>query len=598
MLIQQVAWVNKFVLDCLKEYSTEVNPINKLLVSAFLRLKSITTVKNLYIQSLMITDDSSDEWNVLEKFTTLLNDQAQKICFEELLELFEFVISPSDKLINGAIYTPKNIREYITKQSFLTLGNNIHDIKVVDIACGCGGFLINASRILKQKTEKSYKQIFERNIFGVDIQTYSVKRTEILLSLLAITEGEDEEKFNFNLYQGNSLEFNWQEHNAQIKKNKGFDLILGNPPYVYLRNMDARTKELIKKWSVCSTGHPDLYIPFFQIGYELLNKNGVLGFITVNTFVHSANGRALRKYFTKNNISLKIIDFKDEQIFKSRTTYTCLCFLQKKESDYISYITLKQKKLVDIHTIKFNKILYKDADCVAGWSVRNYDFITKMESVGVRFGDIYNTNSGIATLSNKVYIFKPDKEKGDYLYMQDGTKIEKKICKNIVNSNRINQENNIENLKEKIIFPYIYNKNNEAILIKEKYFSDNFPSAYKHLSKHKCDLGLRDKGNGKYPAWYAFGRTQSLGIIKCKLLFPRMVKKGFVAEISNDPNLYFYNGMSAYLKGEGNLQELKKLLTSETTWQYIENKCKYYASGYFGLGKNYLDNLGCLDHSK
>jgi hypothetical protein len=41
---------------------------------------------------------------------------------------------------------------------------------------------------------------------------------------------------------------------------------------------------------------------------------------------------------------------------------------------------------------------------------------------------------------------------------------------------------------------------------------------------------------------------QSLGIIKCKLLFPRMVKKGFVAEISNDPNLYFYNGMSAYLK--------------------------------------------------
>jgi methylase of polypeptide subunit release factors len=57
-----------------------------------------------------------------------------------------------------------------------------------------------------------------------------------------LTEGEDEEKFNFNLYQGNSLEFNWQEHNAQIKKNKGFDLILGNPPYVYLRNMDARTK--------------------------------------------------------------------------------------------------------------------------------------------------------------------------------------------------------------------------------------------------------------------------------------------------------------------------------------------------------------------
>jgi hypothetical protein len=63
-----VAWVNKFVLDYLKEYSTEVKPINKLLVSTFLRLKSITKVKNSYIQSLMITDDSSDEWSVLEKF--------------------------------------------------------------------------------------------------------------------------------------------------------------------------------------------------------------------------------------------------------------------------------------------------------------------------------------------------------------------------------------------------------------------------------------------------------------------------------------------------------------------------------------------------
>jgi methylase of polypeptide subunit release factors len=54
----------------------------------------------------------------------------------------------------------------------------------------------------------------------------------------------------YHWHYGHSLEFNWQEHNVQIKKNKGFDLILGNPPYVYLRNMDARTKELIKKWSL------------------------------------------------------------------------------------------------------------------------------------------------------------------------------------------------------------------------------------------------------------------------------------------------------------------------------------------------------------
>ncbi len=588
--------MDKSILDYLKQYSTNVEPINKLLVSAFLHFKSSRKVENIYIQQLIISKKQPKEYSELEKFLDLLKSKKQDICFEELLELFEFVVSPSDKLINGAIYTPKTIRNYITNQSFTLLNDSaLSNVKVADIACGCGGFLISASKEIKEKTKKKFKHIFKENIFGVDIQSYSVDRAKILLSLLAITQQEDEKEFEFNLHTGNSLNFDWQ---VESKNFKGFDLILGNPPYVYARNMDQQTKELIKNWSVCSKGHPDLYIPFFQIGYELLNKGGILGFITVNTFVHSVNGRALRKYFAENSISLKIIDFKDEQIFKSRTTYTCLCFLQNEKCEYVNYIALNEKNLIDIKAIKFNKNLYKDIDPVAGWSIRNHELITKMEAVGVRFGNIYDTRSGIATLRNKVYIFKPHKTEGNYFYMQDGTKIEKLICKDIVNSNKINKKNTIKSLKEKVIFPYDYDENNKAVLINEADFSKNFPNAYKYLSKHKEDLNCRDKGNGKYPAWYAFGRTQSLETIKHKLLFPRMVKKGFVAEISNDPDLYFYNGMSAYVKEEGDLQELKRLLTSETTWQYIENKCKYYASGYFGLGKNYLDNFGCTGTKK
>ncbi len=581
--------MNNSILAHLKTYSTDVNSINRLLVSTFLTLKSIKNIENLYIKSLIIANKESDERDALNNFLKLLNAKKQKICFEELLELFEFVISPSDKLINGAIYTPKSIRKYITRQTFTAFDKATNKIKVADIACGCGGFLISASKTIKQETKKTFKYIFKENIFGVDIQPYSVERAKILLSLLAITEEEDAKEFEFNLYTGNSLDFDWSTKNKNFK---GFDLILGNPPYVYSRNMDEQTKELIKNWPVCSTGSPDLYIPFFQIGYELLNKNGILGFITVNTFIHSVNGRALRKYFTENSISLKIIDFKDAQIFKSRTTYTCLCFLQNKKSNYVNYIALNEKKLVDINVIKFSKNLYKDLDSTAGWSIRNHKLIKRMESSNVKFGNIYDTKSGIATLSNKIYIFKPSKIKGDYFYMKDGTKIEKNICKDIVNSNKLNKINSIKNLKEKIIFPYIYDENGKATLIKEKYFLNNFPKAYKYLKKNKETLAMRDKGNKKYAEWYAFGRNQSLEKIKSKLLFPRMVKKGFIAEISHDENLYFYNGMSAYPKKHSSLQTLQKTLCSELTWKYIENKCKYYASGYFGLGKNYLDNLG------
>jgi len=561
-----------------------------------LHLRSIKKVKNLKIQSLIITNKKSDEWVILSNLLKLLKTKNQQICFEELLELFEFVISPSDKLINGAIYTPKDIRDYITNQSFSYLDSSVlNSIKIADIACGCGGFLINSSRKIKEKTKKNFKDIFKENIFGIDIQSYSVDRTKILLSLLAITEKEDEQEFEFNLHIGNSLDF---DRAIKNKNFKGFDLIVGNPPYVYSRNMDIQTKALVKKWSVCSTGHPDLYIPFFQIGYELLAKSGILGFITVNTFMHSVNGRALRKYFTENKVSLKIIDFKDEQIFKSRMTYTCLCFLQNTVSEYVDYSDISKANLIDIDLIKFNKNLYSNLNIVKGWSLKNNNLIKKIESIGTKFGDIYNTSSGIATLKNKVYIFKPSKECGDYFYMQDNTKIEKKICRDIINSNKLNKNNSITNLKEKIIFPYTYNKNNQIKIITESVFSEQFPKAYAYLLVHKKTLSMRDKGNGRYVAWYAFGRTQSLEKIKSKLFFPRIVKKGFVAEISNDEELYFYNGMSAYIKKDGNLQVLQKILCSELVWTYIENKCKYYASRYFGLGKNYLDNFGVYNFNR
>jgi len=233
--------LNKEILTFLKKCGSDEYTINRLVVSAFLLEKNIVDLKNKKLNNLVIQKDEF-EYIKLLGFLEIIKKINKNFCFEELLELFEFVISPSDKLINGAIYTPNNIREYITKQSFDTLKiKSFNKIKVTDIACGCGGFLIDASRALKAKTNKSYKKIFQENIYGVDIQKYSVERTEILLSLLAITEGEDEKEFIFNIYQGDSLKYDW--------KDTRFDLILGNPPYVCSRNMDDETKKAMKEWS-------------------------------------------------------------------------------------------------------------------------------------------------------------------------------------------------------------------------------------------------------------------------------------------------------------------------------------------------------------
>ncbi|MBK2258022.1 HsdM family class I SAM-dependent methyltransferase [Francisella philomiragia] len=586
--------MNKQSIDFIEGINNDVTEVNRLFISAFIHAHQLKIENNDFLKKYIISKDTKYYDNVKD-FLSTFKDVNNKIVFpfELLIKLFEFVVSPADKIVNGAIYTPQNIRNYITKQSFKELSSkDFKNVKIGDISCGCGGFLIDASIELKKQTGKSFRAIFEENIFGIDIKDYCIERTKILLSLLAILEGEDEREFIFNLYTANSLEFELLKENSKIKENNGLDLILGNPPYVCSRNMDTKTKQLMRKLDSCKTGHPDLYIAFFEIGYDLLARDGILGFITVNTFMHSINGRAIRNFFRKNKVDLKIIDFKGEQIFKSRMTYTCICIINKRKSDFVYYVSKKEKELDQLSKMKFNKNNYDSLNDCNGWSLKNTRLISKLESIGTPFGEIYNTKSGIATLKNSVYIFKPIKEDTQYYYMLNNIKIEKAICKDIVNPNQLNSHNDFESIKEKIIFPYTHNANNQAQIIEEKVLANKFPGAYAYLLTKQQLLLTRDKGNGKYPIWYAFGRSQSLEKCKNKLFFPNLVKKGFNAILSNDENLYFYNGMAAFAKEEKKLKILQKILTSDVIWDYIEHKGKHYASNYFGLGKNYLKNLG------
>lgn len=590
--------LNQQIFNFLKTYSTDITEVNQLLVSSFIHQRGLKVERNLFLKQYMISKNSDDYQKVFNFLTHFQKTEHTKsFPFEALVEFFEFVISPSDKVINGAIYTPSNIREYITKQAFEDVKKrDFSQLKIADIACGCGGFLIDAAKQLHERTKKCFKDIYKENIFGLDIQEYSIERTKILLSLYAIEQGEDEEEFEFNLHAKDSLEFDWKKNDEQIRINDGFDMVLGNPPYVCSRNMDDRTKELLKNWSVCITGHPDLYIPFFQIGYELLAQGGILGYITVNTFIRSINGRAIRNYFSDNKVALKIIDFEGEQVFKARSTYTCIVFLTRNESYNLHYTVGSSENLTDDMLYKIYQ--YNQLDHFNGWSLKDSEFVAKCESIGKAFGSIYSTRSGIATLKNNVYMFTPIKETEYYYYIDENTPIEKGICKDIVNSNLLVRESTIDNIKEKIIFPYVYDNDIYPKPLDEETFKIGFPRTYEYLERHRDSLALRDKGKGKdYPIWYAFGRTQSLEKVKYKLFFPQLVRENFNSCISDDENLYFYNGMVAYSDDLIQLRILQKIFKTNIFWKYIENVSKNYNSNYYSLGKNYIKKFGIANFS-
>lgn len=574
--------------------SAKPHEIDRLFVSAFFYANNLCVKKNQFLKNLIIDEREDKEFVRLLEFLSVIENEIGHLGIEELIELFEFVISPEDRIVNGAVYTPLQIREYIIKQTISTKHDNADKLKVADISCGCGGFLFNAAKEIKRLTNKSYSDIFKNQIFGLDIQPYSITRTKILLSILALSEGEDKQEFQFNLFSADALDFDWGD---SIKSFTGFDIVLGNPPYVCSRHLSKETKKKLSKWSVCNSGHPDLYIPFFQIGIETLLNNGTLGFITMNSFFKSLNGRAVRKYFEEQSLEFKVIDFGKEQIFKSRNTYTCICLIDKKQSQFIQYFKSSDTTKLPATFKSFNKIQYLGLNSHQGWNLQKNEIISKIESTGVSFSQLYKTRNGIATLKNEIYIFNPIDEDKDFFYLQNGSvyQIEKGICRDIINSNKLSKANSLSKIKEKVIFPY--DESSKPKLLSENFLKGNYPNAYKYLCNKREILSTRDNGEGEYENWFAFGRTQSLEKMKFKLFFPHLSDKTPNYLISTDDNLLFYNGLAIVGQSRKDLTIIKKLMQTKLFWFYIENTSKPYTSGYFSLSSNYIKNFGICELS-
>lgn len=574
------------VFGFLKHISTEVSYINNLFVSAFIKINKliISNTSNL----LKYTNVDSQILDAFLKYFSITD----KVDLEQLVRLFEFVVSPSDRIINGAIYTPKAIRNTIIAQCLDKVSiERLNNIRVCDIACGCGGFLMDVAEYIHIKTQKSFKDIYKDNIYGIDIQDYSVERTKILLSLLALTHGEDD-KFVFNIIQADTLDFRSEEWDPMYSS---FDVIVGNPPYVCSRNVNNQTKEKMLQYEVSHSGHPDLYIPFFQIAYEMLKNGGIMGYITMNTFIHSVNGRRLREFFSSQNIDISIVDFRGHQIFKKKSTYTCLFFLNKGiYANGIRYLTSENGSIE--RPFKFSHILYTSLDNHKGWNLNDNCLTERIESVGIPIGKYCQYRHGIATLSNKTYIFKPSYEDPEYYYIEDeGVRypIEKEICRNIVNSNKLNSIVDFKTIIEKVIYPYYQNKAGKISIIDEKVMQMQYPFAYAYLLSKKDVLLKRDKGKTeKYPTWYAYGRTQSLQMPRYKLFFPKFANNPIKCILYDDTNLLLYNGIAFVSEKKEKLEIIQKIIESKVFWEYIIKNAKPYSSNYYSLSGVDIKNFG------
>lgn len=552
--------------------------VNKLFVSAFLRHYGIIPRNNILLQEFYIKDNRQEEV-ILQDFIVQLNVNGCTYSLEELTQLFEFVISPSDRKVTGAIYTPYYIRKKIVDEVIEGLTIDVlRKKRFADISCGCGGFFLTIAQILHERCGKSYYDIFKDNIFGIDIQNYSIERTKLLLSLMALLDGEDC-NFQFNLYVANTLSFDFSKIGL-------LDIIVGNPPYVCARNMTDESRELLDKWTVASAGNSDLYILFFQIAIENIVDGGKIGLITMNSFLTSLNGRALRSYFKDTSYNIKIVDFRGYQVFHGKRTYTCLFFLIKEKSATVKYFSNPSGSVQD-QDFNYEMFEYCNLDSNRGWKFNKFQVTRYIENVGIPLGEFCKTRHGIATLCNKVYVFQPIRTKNaTFIFEKNGIEIEieKDICRPIVNSNKFNSDVDLNDIIEYIIYPYFINSLGKAEIIDEEVLQTQFPLAYRYLKSRKDILEMRDKGNtNKYPAWYAFGRSQSLIMPKYKLFFPKIANRPLHCVICDDASLLLYNGISFVSEEKNRILLLKKVLESNYFWNYVVANSKPYSSNYYSL---------------
>ena len=580
--------MNKKVYSLIKKYSDNELSLNKLVVSAFVHCNHLSVDEGYLASYIAEKEDGLDD------DIAILSSECS---VENVINIFELAIPKEEKTANGAVYTPKYIRDYIVGHIVHSTRKPLENCLCADISCGCGAFLFTLLEKIRECTALPYRRILH-HLYGIDISSTSIGRAKILLALVALKNGESVCEEDFRLYCGNSFAYDFKQL-PEVAENSGFDIIVGNPPYVCSKNIDVETKKSLSRWNTSKIGNVDLYIPFFEIGMSLLSQKGLLGYITVNTFFKSVNARALRDYLSENNFSLSIVDFGEQLVFKKKLAYTCLTFLSNERDDSLRYVKADIADVQDQKDFAFSQIKYSKLDNHRGWNLNRIDVlenIRRIENAGEALGDKYVIKNGIATLANNVFIFRPIKSDAKYHYLvRDDMEypIEKGICRDIIKPNILKSEADIPEKEEKIISPYDSDNN----VISEDIFIQHYPCAYRYLSAYRETLDARDKGEGDYGAWYAFGRTQAISDSGRKLLFPYMSDlPHFVYTSQKD--MMIYCGYAIYSDSELELLFLKKVLESSVFDYYMKNTSKPYATGYYSYAKNYVKNFGLYPFSE
>lgn len=205
-------------------------------------------------------------------------------------------------------------------------------------------------------------------------------------------------------FKNNQEFFLWHTWFNDVFENGGFDIVIGNPPYVRRTSLPEELKSLYESLYTSAQKQYDLYLLFIELGLNLLTQKGHLCFINPIRFFNSDYGIGCRKYIINKHSICQIVDISQLSVFENASTYPCILLLENsKRNDYsIKYLKLDNLKCISSITQDAYEILpasnfRKDKDCKFILSIDNIQesIIEKINKKGKRVDSLFNVARGL-----------------------------------------------------------------------------------------------------------------------------------------------------------------------------------------------------------
>lgn len=403
--------------------------------------------------------------------------------------------------------------------------------------------------------------------------------------------------------------FLWKLHFADVFEEKGgFDVIIGNPPYLRIQGMQKSQAEMIpfyRKSFESAQGSFDLYALFIERGYKFLSSKGQLVYIVPNKFFQASFGKKLREMITSRQALDHVVKFGAEQVFENPTTYTCLLFLSAQPREHFNFVEVKSISNLErtMNAIIENKespsFISATLPAPTGdeWNFqagKTADVLQKINKQPQRLGDIVEKIfQGIATSADKIYVLKIVKEGKEMVRLfstslQEGVEIEKGLLRPFLMGKDVHRYQNPVP-KNYVIFPYHENKG-KMELMAPNYIKKEFPMGWKYLLNNRQELENREKGRMKHENFYAYIYPKNLNLYHLpKVMTPEIALGGQMTYDSS--GVAHTTKVYSFVFKKGLQEDLKYwlgLLNSKVLWFFLSNTGYVLRGGYFTFKTNYL----------